>query len=98
MTNTMQNKRVMGILIGAAVLLIIPFVAMLLTDEVIWTPFDFIVAGILLLSVGFTCELILRKVTSFNKRLILIGIALILFLVVWAELAVGVFGTPLAGS
>ncbi|MEQ9307708.1 MAG: hypothetical protein RJQ14_27605 [Marinoscillum sp.] len=98
MTNTMQNKRVMGILIGAVVLLTIPFVAMQLTDEVIWTPFDFIVAGILLLSVGFTCELILRKVTSFNKRLILIGIALILFLVVWAELAVGVFGTPLAGS
>lgn len=98
MTNTMQNKRVMGILIGAAVLLTIPLVAMQLTDEVIWTPFDFIVAGILLLTVGFTSELILRRVTSFNKRLILIGIALILFLVVWAELAVGVFGTPLAGS
>jgi hypothetical protein len=31
-------------------------------------------------------------------RILIIGLILILFLLVWAELAVGIFGTPFAGS
>ncbi|MEQ8473784.1 MAG: hypothetical protein RIC35_21485 [Marinoscillum sp.] len=98
MTNTIQNKRVIGILMAIGILLAIPFFAMQMTDEVIWSPFDFLVAGVLLASVGFTCELILRKVTSFNRRLLWLGVALVIFFLVWAELAVGIFGTPFAGS
>jgi hypothetical protein len=68
------------------------------TSEVNWTPIDFIVAAVLLLSTGLSCELVLRKVKKFSYRAaICISILLVCFLV-WAELAVGIFGTPFAGN
>lgn len=98
MTNTIQNKRAFGILITIGVLLAIPFIAMQLTEEVVWSPFDFLVAGVLLGLLGLVCEIILRKVTTFKKRLLLLAGVLMMFFLIWAELAVGVFGTPFAGS
>jgi len=59
---------------------------------------DFLVMGVLLLSVGLIVEFILRKVTNKNNRILLIIGALLAFLLVWAELAVGIIGTPFAGS
>lgn len=40
----------------------------------------------------------MNKVSKKNNRLALIAIILIVFLLIWAELAVGIFGTPFAGS
>ena len=93
-----KNKRLTGIALTVALLLSIPFIAMQFTDEVKWSPIDFIVMGILLLGTGLTCEFILRKVKKTSYRLALIGAILIVFLLIWAELAVGIFGTPFAGS
>ena len=95
---TLPNKRLTAILLSIPALLLVPFIAMQFSSEVQWTGFDFLVAGILLLAAGLTLELILRKAATTRQRIIL-GIALlIVFLLVWAELAVGVFGTPFAGS
>jgi hypothetical protein len=68
------------------------------TTEVNWTWFDFVVAGILLYGTGLLCELVLRKVKDTGRRFLIIGIVLVVLFLVWAELAVGIFGTPLAGS
>jgi hypothetical protein len=54
--------------------------------------------GILLLVTGLGIDLVLRKVSSSKNRLIMGGIILAVFFMIWAELAVGVFGTPFAGS
>ncbi|MBT8283297.1 MAG: hypothetical protein KJO86_06135, partial [Muriicola sp.] len=63
-----------------------------------WTAGDFLVAGILLLSTAFLLEFSWRKLrNSAYRKWILLGI-FIIFLLIWGELAVGVFGTPLAGS
>ena len=68
------------------------------TEEVNWTLADFLVAGVLLYGTGLLCELILRKVKKVKLRIALcIGI-LIVLLLIWAELAVGIFGTLIAGS
>ncbi|ARS34414.1 hypothetical protein [Pontibacter actiniarum] len=93
-----QNKRLTGIVLAVALLLLIPFTAIQFTDEVVWTLFDFIVAGALLLGTGLLCELVLRKVKSANYRIAIIAAALIVLFLVWAELAVGIFGSPFAGS
>jgi len=93
-----KNKRLAVIVLTAALLLLIPFIAMQFTDEVKWSPIDFIVMGILLPGTGFMCEFILRKVKKTRYRLALIGTIMIAFLLIWAELAVGIFGTPFAGS
>lgn len=99
MTNSNQgNKRFMLLISAAALILSIPFIAMQFTDEVDWRPWDFIIMGILLGGTAVTCELILRNVKSVKNRLILCGLVLICLFLIWAELAVGIFGTPLAGS
>lgn len=93
-----KNVRLFGIILVVAVLLLIPYFAMKFTGEVNWTAIDFIAAGVLLLGTGLTIELILRKVRSLKYRLALCAAALFALFIVWAELAVGLIGTPLAGS
>lgn len=68
------------------------------SKEVNWSIFDFIAMGILLLSTGLLCEFVLRKVKTIKNRIVICGAVLIFFLLVWAELAVGIFGTPFAGQ
>jgi hypothetical protein len=93
-----QNKRLIGILLAVALLLLVPLIAMQFTGEVNWTLSDFVVAGVLLLGTGIMCELVMRKVKEVEKRIVICGVILIVLFLIWAELAVGVFGTPFAGS
>ena len=93
-----KYKRLLGIFIFVFIILLIPLTAMLFTNDVSWDLNDFVVAGILLLLTGFTLELILRKVKTKRNRLLLSTFVLILLLLIWLELAVGIFGTPLAGT
>ena len=94
----MKNKRLKFILLTVAVLLLIPLIAMQFTDEVNWTPLDFVVAGALLLGTGLIFDLVLRKIKNSNYRITIAAALLIVLLLFWAELAVGIFGTPLSGS
>jgi hypothetical protein len=71
---------------------------MLFTSEVNWSLFDFVVAGVLLYGTGLVLELILRKGRSTKQRIIAAVILFVVLFLVWAELAVGIFGTPFAGS
>ncbi len=93
----MQNKRFILILATAA-LLSIPFIAMQFTAEVDWDLADFLIMGVLLFGTGTLIEVVLRKVKSITNRLIICGVVLLAFLLIWAELAVGIFGSPIAGS
>lgn len=94
----MKNKRLTGILLTATAILLLPLIAMQFTAEVDWNLFDFLVAGFLLYGTGLIIELVLRKVKDNQKRLILCAAILGVLFLVWAELAVGIFGTPFAGS
>jgi len=94
----MKNKRLIGIVSTVTVLLLIPLVAMQFTDEVVWKLNDFVAAGVLLLGTGLMIELVLRKVTNKEERIALCVGILIALVLVWIELAVGIFGTPIAGS
>lgn len=94
----MQNKRLIGIVLTVALLLLIPLVAMQFTDEVNWTLSDFVVMGVLLLGTGLMCELVMRKVKKIRHRIVICGAILAALFLIWAELAVGLFGTPFAGS
>ena len=94
----MKTNRFLIILLIVGALLLIPFIAMQFSSEVVWTASGFIIMGILLLVTGLGIDLVLRKVSSSKNRLIMGGIILAVFFMIWAELAVGVFGTPFAGS
>jgi Kef-type K+ transport system membrane component KefB len=95
---TLQNKRLTGIVLAVVLLLLVPFTAMQFTHEVNWSSFDFIVAAVLLLGTGLLCELVMRKVKTNKHRLMLCAGLLLALVLTWLELAVGIFGTPFAGS
>lgn len=93
-----QNKRLIIILTVVVIILLIPFIAMQFTEEVNWTVFDFLIAGVLLLGTGLMCEFVLRKASKTTYRIFICLVILLVFLLIWAELAVGIFGTPFGGS
>ena len=93
-----ENKRLLGIVVGVALLLLVPLIGMRVSDGFKWSWFDFTIAGILLLGTGLACEIVLRKVKRLEYRLAICAAILLALLVVWAEIAVGLIGTPLAGS
>jgi hypothetical protein len=68
------------------------------SNEVNWTIMDFLIAGVLLFGTGLTIEFVLRKVKTRKNRILICGIILLLLLLIWIELAVGLFGSPIAGN
>ena len=92
------NKRLKNMLIFVAVILLIPLIAMQFTEEVNWELTDFIVAGVLLLGTGLVCEFVMRKEKKKENRIALCIVIITILLLVWAELAVDIFGSPFAGS
>lgn len=95
---TMQNKRLDFILLAITGILLLPLVAMSFTESVKWTLFDFLVAGALLLGAGLTYEFFARRGGTLAYRVTIGVVVAAVLLVVWLELAVGVFGTRWSGS
>lgn len=95
---TIINNRVKMGAVGIAAILSIPLIAMQFSSEVKWTFSDFMIAAFLLTVTGLFCELLVRLVNKRYLRYGLIFLAILILALVWAELAVGVFGTPFAGS
>lgn len=79
-------------------LLLIPLAAMQFSSEVNWSLFDFVIMGFLLLALGFGIRFIRNKKSILKYPLLMIIAVVVLFFIVWAELAVGIFGSPFAGS
>ena len=79
-------------------LLLIPLIGMTITDEINWSPFDFFTMGSLLILLGFGINLVISRVKNLKYRALYIGVVAIIFMLIWTELAVGLFGTPIAGS
>lgn len=93
-----SKLRIIIILSLTTFILAIPLVAMPFTNEVDWTLSDFIIAGTLLLSTGLAVELVIRNLKTGTRRTLILVIILLALFLIWAELAVGIFGTPFAGS
>jgi hypothetical protein len=77
----------------AAVLLLLPLVAMQFTDEVAWDETDFAVIGAMLLGACGTYELATRTTGNSAYRAA-VGVAVVAaFILVWMNLAVGIIGS-----
>lgn len=94
----MKIKSLIIILGVVGAILLIPFIAMQFTTEVDWSLFDFVLMGVLLTGTGLLIELAIRKIKTNPQRLIVLGVILLTFFLIWVELAVGIFGSPFAGS
>ena len=93
------NKHRSLVIYGLAdLLLVIPFIGMQFTKEINWSGFDFLIAGILLFGTAFCVDMVLKMEKKNAKRMFYIVIILLALFLIWAELAVGIFGSPVAGS
>ncbi len=83
-----MRKAIVRVALVTAALLLVPLVAMQLTEEVSWDPGDFVVAGALMSGAGLAYELLAQKANGAAHRAavgVAIGAVLVL---VWANLAV----------
>lgn len=79
-------------------LLLIPLATMLISDEINWSVFDFLVMGVLLFSFGVGINLILKNTKNSKIRITFFTFLILIFSLIWIELAVGIFESPFAGS
>jgi hypothetical protein len=87
-----QSRKIIRIVLVTAFLLLLPLLAMQITDEVVWDLADFAVAGVLLVGTGLMYELAASQTTKTAYR-VAVGVALATaFILVWMNLAVGLIG------
>jgi hypothetical protein len=86
-------RSVVGVALATALILMLPLLAMQVTDQVVWGLADFVIAGALIFGTGLTCVLVARKADNIAYRAA-VGIALATALIlVWMNLAVGLIGS-----
>jgi uncharacterized membrane protein YdcZ (DUF606 family) len=78
---------------GAALILLLPFLAMQFTDEVAWGPADFVVAGALLFGAALVYSLLARRTDSLAYRTAVGMAVMTALLLVWLNLAAGLIGS-----
>ena len=93
---TKRQFQTVTVIVGS--LLLVPLIAMQITPEVNWSGMDFLIAGFLLLTTGLFISFLANQSLPRIPRLLVICVVLIIALLLWAELAVGIFGSPIAGS
>lgn len=79
-------------------LLTIPLLAMQFTEDVNWSIYDFVVMGFLLLFFSLGIDVTMKKVKNENIKILYVVLTILIFLLIWAELAVGIFGSQFAGD
>ncbi|MGB9990443.1 hypothetical protein [Pseudoduganella rhizocola] len=89
--NIIAKKPASRVFLGTAVLLMIPAIAMQFTREVNWGPGDFLVAAVLLIGSGLLFQAAMSKLSTRRFRLAAGSAVVLGLLLVWAELAVGIF-------
>jgi hypothetical protein len=73
-TSTTLYRSAARVALGVALILSLPLVAMLITDEVVWSLADFVLAGVLLATIGVALELAVKKAGNLATAL---GIAVL---------------------
>ncbi|MGC6421309.1 MAG: hypothetical protein ACON47_01435 [Flavobacteriaceae bacterium] len=94
----MKIKRWLFRLVSLWSLLLIPFIGGFISQEIQWGVLDYGVAASLL-GMGLLMIEILQ-LTQLSKKWkgLFMSLWLIFLFLLWAELAVGLFGSPIAGS
>ncbi len=100
----MKNSRKLNraqrfILTGILFILTVPYIEQLDGNATFdWGCFDFVLAFVILLTFGFGLEYLVRTIQSRRlKWLAILGIILF-FVLLWGELAVGIFNSPISGD
>lgn len=94
----MKTKTIFYVLGATLCLLAIPTIGMCFSNDIHWGVLDFLVMGSMFFITAIGVSIVWKKVTRKKLRAVMTFLIVILFLVIWAELAVGIFGSPIAGN
>jgi hypothetical protein len=80
-TSKALYRSAVRVALGVAFLLSLPLVAMLISDDVVWSLADFVVAGVLLAAIGVVLELAVRRAGNLAAALGIaaVGVAAAMF-------------------
>jgi hypothetical protein len=87
------SQSIMRVAAVTLLLLLIPLMAMQLSDEVNWSVADFGIVGVLLFAAGFSYVLIARHTIGIVHRLAVASAIGTSLLLIWANLGVGLIGS-----
>ena len=73
-TSTTLHRSAVRVALGVALVLSLPLAAMLITDDVVWSLADFVVAGVLLATIGVALELAVRRAGNLTAALGVAGV------------------------
>ncbi|WP_422695664.1 hypothetical protein [Chryseobacterium sp. Mn2064] len=76
----------------------IPLVGNLFSEEVNLSGADFLIAGVLLFTTAFLINLVRNSIKKQSQKVLITIFILLALALIWLELAVGIFGSPFAGS
>lgn len=93
-----QKQKTIAIYAIPLVLLCIPLLGNIFSREVNWSAADFLIAAILLFATAFCINLVRSKIKRQSHRILICAFVLLILALIWIELAVGIFGSPFAGS
>lgn len=93
-----QKQKTVTIYALPLALLCIPLLGNLFSKEVNWSASDFLIAGTLLFTTAFLINLVRSKIKKQSKKVLICIFILLALALIWTELAVGIFGSPFAGS
>jgi hypothetical protein len=79
--------------IVTGIILLIPFIAMQFSNEVQWSLFDFIFAGVLIFGIGASYKLITRKKENLFYRIAVFIFLVTILILIWVNGAVGILGS-----
>lgn len=85
----MAKKYFLHPLLATTAVLLIALIAMQFNDQMRWSFFDFIAMGALIFAASVALEFITKQTGKY--KLPAVGAIVLLFIWLWAELAVGVF-------
>ena len=94
--NLHSRNTILGVIILC--ILSIPLIAMQFSTEVDWSLNDFAFAALLLFGTGLLTIMLYSKIKTSKYYLVLLIIVVLAFILLWAELAVGIFNSPISGS
>lgn len=75
----------------------IPLIGNGVSDAVNWSAGDFLVGGFLIFAFSYFEFALWKTLIGAHRRWVFV-VLLLVFLLLWAELAVGIFGSPMAGG
>lgn len=97
MSSTSSKPLYFWPLIATAIVLLVPFTAGFFSEGVNWSLFDYVVGGVVIFSFSMAIAAVLKS-AKIRLKFLAVAAIVVAFVLLWAEMAVGIFGSPIAGS